>query len=61
MNAHEIRDGTIGATAGIGGAILHWLKLLGEAGSSIASILGAIIAAIMLWRLVFKDNTKGPK
>lgn len=61
MNPHEIRDGTIGATAGIGGAILHWLKIFGEAGSSIASILGAVIAAIMLWRLVFRDNVKGPK
>lgn len=58
MNSSEVRDGAIGATAGIGGAVMHWFELAGKLGSSIASIVGAIIALIMLWRLIFRDGSQ---
>jgi len=61
MNTNEIRDGAIGVTAGVGGAVLHWFDLAGKIGSNIASIVGAIIAVVMLWRLIFRDGKNQQK
>jgi hypothetical protein len=49
--------------AGIGGGasvlsmIVGWLKPLGEIASSVSAIIGCVIAAVMLWRLIFRSDS----
>jgi hypothetical protein len=49
---HDVRNGIIGAVAGVGGAFLQWTQAVGSVSAAIGSVIGTITAAIMLWRLI---------
>jgi len=53
---NEVKEGIVGTAAGVGGAMAHWLKLAGDVGGAVGSILGAVTAAVVLWRIVRRQE-----
>lgn len=52
MTNEVIRDGSVGVGASVFSVLMGVLKPLGEVASSMSSIIGCIVACIMLWRLL---------
>lgn len=52
MTNEVIRDGSVGIGASVFSVLMQWIKPIGEAASSISSIIGCVVACIMLWRLI---------
>jgi tellurite resistance protein TehA-like permease len=55
---NEVKEGIVGVTAGVGGATIHWLHLAGDVGSAVASVLGALTAAVVFARVIRHRQTK---
>jgi len=53
---NEVKEGIVGTAAGVGGALAHWLKLAGDVGGAVGSILGAVTAAVVLWRMINRQE-----
>jgi len=49
-------EAAVGATVGILGAVIHYLKLLGEIASPLAAIFAAITSGIILWRVIRNEK-----
>lgn len=55
-NNNNTNEATVGATVGILGALINYLKLLGEVASPLAAIFAAITSGIILWRVLKNEK-----
>lgn len=55
-NHNTTTEASVGATVGILGATINYLKLLGEIASPLAAIFAAITSGIILWRVIRNEK-----
>mgnify|MGYP006275513805 CR=1 FL=1 len=55
---NDVKDGLVAVASGVGGGFLHWTKVAGDVAGAFGAVLGALGAAVALWRLIRRHDPK---